>query len=72
MGLFGKKIVAKRGACSNFTSCVLTDSGDLYSFGNNTDGQCGVGQRYPKQQLIHVEQHMHRTAMMGVFEPAKA
>jgi len=71
MGLFGKKIVAKRGACSNFTSCILTDTGELYSFGNNTDGQCGVGQRYPKQQLIHVEQHMHRTAMMAVFEPAK-
>mmetsp|Transcript_16041 Transcript_16041/g.37833 ORF Transcript_16041/g.37833 Transcript_16041/m.37833 type:complete len:999 (-) Transcript_16041:9-3005(-) len=71
MGLFGKKIIAVQAACANFTTAILTDQGAVYSFGNNTDGQCGVGQRYAKQKLLYVEPHMHRTAMMVVMDPAK-
>merc|ERR1740117_1797032 len=41
----------------------------LYSWGNNTDGQCGQGQKCPDHRLIYVDPHMHRTAMQAITEP---
>jgi alpha-tubulin suppressor-like RCC1 family protein/Ca2+-binding EF-hand superfamily protein len=71
MALFGKKILAKRAACCNFTSVVLTDQGHIYSWGNNTDGQCGQGQKCPDHALIYVDPHMHRTAMQIITVPRR-
>eukprot|EP00929_Paragymnodinium_shiwhaense_P115768 TRINITY_DN8484_c0_g1_i2.p1 TRINITY_DN8484_c0_g1~~TRINITY_DN8484_c0_g1_i2.p1 ORF type:complete len:985 (-),score=268.41 TRINITY_DN8484_c0_g1_i2:149-3103(-) len=69
MALFGRKVVAKRTSCCNFSTTVLTDQGQLYSWGNNTDGQCGQGQRCPEHILVYVDAHMHRTAMQCIQVP---
>jgi len=69
--LFGRRILAKKAACCNFSTVVLTDQGHLYSWGNNTDGQCGQGQKCPEQKLIYVDPHMHRTAMQAIVLPKR-
>lgn len=71
MGLFGKQVLAKKASCSNFTSVILTRGGDAWSWGNNTDGQCGHGQKCLEHTLIYVDPHMHRTAMQIIIEPKK-
>jgi len=71
MALFGRKILARRVSCCNFTTVALTDAGLLFSWGNNTDGQCGQGQRCPEHRLVYVDSHMHRTAMQAIMEPKK-
>lgn len=71
MALFGKKIFARKATCCNFTTEVLTDQGHIYSWGNNTDGQCGQGQKCPDHKLIYVDPHMHRTAMQCIITPRK-
>lgn len=67
--LFGKKICVRKASCCNFSTIALTDQGQLYSWGNNTDGQCGQGQRCPDHQLVYVDPHMYRTAMQVIFTP---
>jgi len=69
--LFGKKIFARKAACCNFTSTVLTDNGLLYSWGNNTDGQAGHSHKCPDHKLIFVDKHMQRTAMQSLILPRK-
>lgn len=69
MGLFGRKVLACSASCSNFSTAVLTEQGEIYSWGNNTDGQCGQGQRCPDHKLVFVDPHMYRTAMQAIFEP---
>jgi alpha-tubulin suppressor-like RCC1 family protein len=69
MALFGKRILAKKAACCNFTTVALTEQGAIFSWGNNTDGQCGQGQRCPNHRLIYVDPHMQRTAMQVILEP---
>lgn len=71
MALFGKKVIGKRTSCCNFSTVVLTDQGRLYTWGNNTDGQCGQGQRCPAHTLIYVDPHMHRTAMQAIMVPRR-
>jgi len=71
MGLFGKKITVSKVSCCNFTTVALTDQGRIYSWGNNTDGQCGLGQKCPHQKLTYLDPHMHRTAMQVVSEPGQ-
>jgi len=71
MALFGRKIVARRASCCNFSSVVLTDQGQLFTWGNNTDGQCGQGQRCQEHSLVYVDPHMHRTAMQAIMVPKK-
>lgn len=69
MALFGKKVVASRASCCNFTTAVMTAEGRIHSWGNNTDGQAGQGQRCPGHKLVHIDQHLHRTAMQAIFTP---
>eukprot|EP00927_Polykrikos_kofoidii_P039042 TRINITY_DN33485_c0_g1_i1.p1 TRINITY_DN33485_c0_g1~~TRINITY_DN33485_c0_g1_i1.p1 ORF type:complete len:992 (-),score=137.00 TRINITY_DN33485_c0_g1_i1:153-3128(-) len=69
MALFGKKIVGRRVSCCNFTTVVLTDLGRLYTWGNNTDGQCAQGQRCNDHVLVYVDPHMQRTAMQAIMVP---
>eukprot|EP00450_Noctiluca_scintillans_P038759 CAMPEP_0194477338 /NCGR_PEP_ID=MMETSP0253-20130528/1102_1 /TAXON_ID=2966 /ORGANISM="Noctiluca scintillans" /LENGTH=985 /DNA_ID=CAMNT_0039316301 /DNA_START=74 /DNA_END=3031 /DNA_ORIENTATION=+ len=71
MDLFGQKIIARRAACCNFSSMVVTDGGHVYSWGNNTDGQCGHGQKCDHHKLMYLEPHMHRTAMQIVLHPQR-
>mmetsp|Transcript_46592 Transcript_46592/g.117154 ORF Transcript_46592/g.117154 Transcript_46592/m.117154 type:complete len:987 (-) Transcript_46592:64-3024(-) len=71
MGLFGQRINARRAACCNFSTAVLTDQGHIYTWGNNTDGQCGQGQKCPDHRLIYVDPHMQRTAMQALLVPRK-
>merc|ERR1740121_1871171 len=69
MGLFGKRIQVRKSACCNFSTMALTDQGQIYTWGNNTDGQCGQGQRCPDHKLIYVDPHMQRTAMQVLPTP---
>jgi len=69
MGLFGKKIFVRKASCCNFTTVALSDQGQIYSWGNNTDGQCGHGQKCFDHRLVYIDPHMHRTAMQAIFEP---
>jgi alpha-tubulin suppressor-like RCC1 family protein len=71
MELFGKRIRAVTASCCNFSTAVLTEKGDVYTWGNNTDGQCGLGQRCPDHKLIYVDPHMQRTAMQTIMSPRK-
>mmetsp|Transcript_158016 Transcript_158016/g.291390 ORF Transcript_158016/g.291390 Transcript_158016/m.291390 type:complete len:979 (-) Transcript_158016:93-3029(-) len=71
MALFGKKIFARKASCCNFSTIVLTDQGHIYSWGNNTDGQCGQGQKCPDHKLIYIDPHMHRTAMQCIIAPRR-
>lgn len=71
MGLFGKRICAKKASCCNFSTTVLTDQGHLFSWGNNTDGQCGQGQKCSDHKLIYVDPHMQRTAMQTIMSPKR-
>mmetsp|Transcript_67928 Transcript_67928/g.196699 ORF Transcript_67928/g.196699 Transcript_67928/m.196699 type:complete len:982 (+) Transcript_67928:42-2987(+) len=69
MDLHGKRVVAKSAACCNFSTAVVTEDGALYTWGNNTDGQCGHGQQCEDHRLIFVDPHMHRTAMQVLLVP---
>mmetsp|Transcript_11313 Transcript_11313/g.34971 ORF Transcript_11313/g.34971 Transcript_11313/m.34971 type:complete len:940 (+) Transcript_11313:1-2820(+) len=71
MGLFGRRICARKASCCNFSTAVLTDQGHLYTWGNNTDGQCGQGQKCPDHRLIYVDPHMQRTAMQAILSPRR-
>merc|ERR1740121_596571 len=71
MGLFGKRIQVRKSACCNFSTMALTDQGQVYTWGNSTDGQCGQGQRCPDHKLIYVDPHMQRTAMQTIMSPRK-
>jgi len=69
MALFGKRVQVTKVSCCNFTTSALTDQGHIYSWGNNTDGQCGQGQKSPHQRLLYLDPHMHRSAMQVISEP---
>jgi len=44
-GLIGKKVV--RVSCGYDTTAVVTDKGLVYTFGNNQQGQLGLGHKHP-------------------------
>lgn len=69
--LFGQRINVRKACCCNFSTMVLTDQGHAYTWGNNTDGQCGQGQRCPDHKLIYVDPHMQRTAMQALLTPRR-
>merc|ERR1740121_3558625 len=69
MGLFGKRIQVQRAACCNFSTAILTDRGQVYTWGNNTDGQCGHDKQCPDHHLVFVDPHMQRTAMKVLITP---
>lgn len=71
MDLFGSKVVARKAICCSFSTLVLTDQGRVYSWGNNTDGQCGQGQICPDHTLVYVDPHMQRTAMQCIVRPKR-
>jgi len=71
MGLFGKRINATSAACCNFSTGIITDQGHVYTWGNNTDGQCGQGQKCPDHKIFYVDPHMQRTAMQSLIVPRK-
>mmetsp|Transcript_60167 Transcript_60167/g.169740 ORF Transcript_60167/g.169740 Transcript_60167/m.169740 type:complete len:985 (-) Transcript_60167:22-2976(-) len=71
MSLFGKRIAARRASCCNFSTAVLSDQGHLFTWGNNTDGQCGQGQKCPDHKLVYVDPHMQRTAMQAITVPRR-
>jgi len=71
MSLFGKKIFGTQVSCCNYSTCALTSEGHLYTWGNNTDGQCAQGQKCTDHRLVYVDSHMHRTAMQAVSLPRK-
>jgi alpha-tubulin suppressor-like RCC1 family protein len=71
MSLFGQKVLARRSSCCNFSTVIMTEQGTLYSWGNNTDGQCGQGHRCPDHFLVFVDPHMQRTAMQCIREPRR-
>ena len=52
-------VVVKMCACSNYTSVALGNTGEVYAWGLDTDGQCGL----PWQQAIdHTAQPQQRSA----------
>mmetsp|Transcript_71979 Transcript_71979/g.153956 ORF Transcript_71979/g.153956 Transcript_71979/m.153956 type:complete len:988 (-) Transcript_71979:194-3157(-) len=71
MGLFGKRVIAKKVSCCNFSTAILSDLGHIFTWGNNTDGQCGQGQKCPDHKLVYVDPHMARTAMQALMFPRK-
>jgi alpha-tubulin suppressor-like RCC1 family protein len=71
MSLFGQKVLAKKSACCNFSTVIMTEQGTLFSWGNNTDGQCGQGHKCPAHRLVFVDRHMQRTAMQCIPEPRR-
>jgi len=71
MELFGKRVVARSAACCNFSSAILCEQGSIYSWGNNTDGQCGQGQRCADHKIFYADPHMQRTAMQSLIIPRK-
>lgn len=73
MDLAGRHVRATAAASCSFTTAVLSDEdgGSLYTWGNNTDGQGGHGQRCADHQLIFVDPHMTRTAMSVLVKPVR-
>jgi alpha-tubulin suppressor-like RCC1 family protein len=69
MGLFGKRTSVCKVSCCNFSTSALTEQGQIYAWGNNTDGQCGLGMQCPKSRLLCVEPHDLRSAMQVVDTP---
>lgn len=69
MALFGKKVVIRKVSCCNFSTIALTQQNTVYTWGNNTDGQCGQGQKCPDHSLVYLDANVHRTAMQAIFAP---
>ncbi|CAK0863214.1 unnamed protein product [Prorocentrum cordatum] len=58
-------------ACCSYSTLALTDAGHVYSWGNNTDGQCGLGQHVPGERTVTIDRHMARTALKVVATPRR-
>lgn len=69
MQLFGKRMHAKQVSCCSFSTAVLTDQGCIFTWGNNTNGQCGHGQHCPDQRQMYLDPHMEMTAMQILDTP---
>uniref|UniRef100_A0A0G4G662 Uncharacterized protein n=1 Tax=Chromera velia CCMP2878 TaxID=1169474 RepID=A0A0G4G662_9ALVE len=61
--LWANRVKARRVACSAFTTCVLTDVGRLYSCGDATDGQAGLGRLHPALSVKQSDEALVRTTM---------
>jgi hypothetical protein len=62
-----RRVKIRRVAAASFATCLVTDDGKLFTAGDATDGQCGLGKRSPKYAIRYVEEHRARTAMQVRF-----
>lgn len=69
--LFGSRVNAVKVACTNFSTAALTDEGTIYTWGNNTDGQCGQDLKAPEHVIVFVDKHQHRSQMQVFMAPKK-
>ena len=56
--------------CTRFSTTVLSSEGRLFSWGNNTDGECGVPLRSTPHTVVYVDPNIHRTQLQVLLEPA--
>ena len=50
---------------------VTEDGQDIYVWGNDTEGQCGIGQTSSYHTLMSADPHISRSAMQVVWMPVR-